>query len=74
VFFLGGEGTVTWHEPTQAALPAPGVLSKAIAEARSSSRVSFATVPARGAGRHDLLVIVPFAGGTGADAFAGILD
>ncbi|MGE5344933.1 MAG: ATP-binding protein [Acidithiobacillales bacterium] len=74
VFFADGNGTVTWHEPTHAALPAPDVLSKAIAEARASSKVAFATVPAGSAGRFDLLVVVPLRGGAAAgDAFAGAL-
>ena len=72
VFFTDGNGTVTWQEPTQAALPAPDVISKVFGEARASSRVSFATVPARGAGRLDLLVVVPLRGqNEEGDAFAG---
>jgi signal transduction histidine kinase len=76
VFFTDRDGTVTWHEPTHAALPDPGVLSKAFAEARASSKVSFATVPAGGTGRFDLLVVVSLRRGDAeGDAFAGaVLD
>lgn len=74
VFFTDREGSVTWHEPTHAALPPPGVLSKVLAEARASSKVSVATVPPAGAGRFKLLVVVPLRrGDAGGDAFAGAL-
>ncbi len=76
VFFTDRDRTVTWHEPTHAALPVPGVLSKAFAEARASSKVSFATVPAGAAGRFNLLVVVSVRRGDAeGDAFAGaVLD
>jgi signal transduction histidine kinase len=74
VFFADAAGVVTWHEPTQAALPDAALLSKAFAAARASSKASFATVPGRRPSALDLLIVVPLHGG-GGDAFAGaVLD
>ncbi len=76
VFLADGSGTVAWHEPTHAALPAPDVLAKVIAEASASSRASFATVPVAGTRSFNLLVVVPLrGGGVAGNAFAGaVLD
>jgi signal transduction histidine kinase len=76
VFITDGTGTVTWYEPTHATLPVSPVLSKAVAEARASSKASFATVPGGRTATFNLLIVVPMRGGGGAgDAFAGaVLD
>ena len=71
VFFADGSGKVTWQEPTHASLPSSDVLSRVFAEARASSRASFATVPRSGTEAFDLLIVVPLRGGGAAgDVFA----
>jgi signal transduction histidine kinase len=74
VFFTDGSGEVTWREPTHASLPSSDVLSKVLAEARASSRASFATVSRSGTEAFDLLIVVPLHRGDAAgDVFAAAL-
>ena len=71
VFLADGSGAVTWHEPSHTSLPPAETIAAAAAEARTTSRAAFRTVPQE-ASSLNLLIVVPLQEtGSGTVGFAG---